>query len=556
MKRQRRTILLTACVGILVYIFCLVILTQFNKQEQIKHLVALRSDYQVFQANTNQADLNSWESDHQLKVVKLQPNSHNLLQKQVHDLLSQDQLNSKHPYQIGHYQGRKYLFYLLTTKDINQQQVLVKKYRSIWQASSLVTCFSVIYLCLWVLGFMVQYLTYRQQRKYIHALVHKLHNINDNQHTDSLITKDNTPYIELIHTVNALDKNYSQLAENNALLQRRFSSLLKHLPVGVMLLDDAGNVLLHNQAMATILGRELEDQVHPFVDDVQTYALSKLIKHTLKDNHSRHQEIQLFGGANRFVDANVIRIVPDDESLDQQVIVILYDLTNLHQIEQQQLDFVGNVSHELKTPLTAIMGFTDTLLQGALNDPVKAKEFLQIIQKETGRLSNLVDDSLALTTMDQAKTSAPQTVDIAELINTALLQRRKRITALNLTVTKHFTGILQVQIAVDEITQIVTNLLSNAIKYNRQNGSIKIVVQQDQDYLNLIVQDSGRGIALEDQDHVFERFYRCDKSRNQQISGTGLGLAIVQQAVRKLNGTIKLASQLNKGTTVKVHLPL
>lgn len=559
MKRQRQMMLGTVVFGGLIYGFCLFILVQFNKQEQINHITALKADYQVVnQANQPQM-LAAWADDHQLRVLtinKRQPQ--NVLQQQATTLLNQDILDSNHPYRIQKSYGQKYIFYLLTPSAIPRRKVIVKKYLSVWARSNLVWLFSGGYLALFLILLASQLLAYRNQKIYLQAVIDKLKRLNQKRRTPALIALDNTPYTDLIKTVNAVTQYTTQLEATNQLLEQSFFSLLRHLPLGIMLLDEQGNVILHNQALVDILGKDISDQAHPFVEDIKTYALSRMIEHTLRKSRNHHQEIQLIGDSNCFVDANVIEIARDQESTERQVIVILYDLTHVHQLEQQQKNFIANISHELKTPITAILGFAETLLNGAQDDPVKNSQFIQIIQEEAQRLVDLIEDALALVRLEQTPSLTIQRLNVSELVEQILQQQQPQIAQLQLQVTTEFQGDVWVKLAGAELRQILENLLTNAVKYNRLNGQIHIQIQHDaiKKQLRIKIVDTGIGIAAEDQQHVFERFYRADKSRNNQISGTGLGLAITQQAVEALHGQIILTSQLKQGTTVTVLLPL
>lgn len=551
MRRQRRTIVITALVGILIYSFCLFILSQFVKQDQINHLAALKNDYQVLKKDTNRRSLASWADDHQLTVVTDSNHPQTIRQKQVHDVLQQNQLDNTNPYYLQHFRGQRYLLYLLDSTTNNRQRVMVKKYQSVWQHSNLVGLFSAIYLVLWLLIMAIQYFTYRQQRRYLHAIVQKLQQIKANEQTESLITKENTPYTSLIHAVNALDKHNQQQVETNSILKRRFQSLMGHLPVGVMLLDAEGNVLLHNQMLSIMLGKQIAENKHPFVDDIQTYALSRMIEHTLRKNRNHHRHIQLYGDSDRYVDANVIRIAHSSEDLEQQVIVILYDLTNIHQLQQQQLDFIDNVSEKLQPSVTAIIQNVDQLLQQTNSD----NEILKQIKMQAQSLDELLVDTVTLNKLDHQENLLPDRVDTMELVKKALQQQQEQINKLHLKIERQWQGNSWVSSYQQELWEIFQNLISNAVKYNRVGGQVLIKVDHNEieNYLNITIKDSGIGIDAKNQKQVFERFYRVDKEHQQ---GTGLGLAIVQEAVQALNGTIELSSQINKGTLIDVHLPL
>ena len=552
MRRQRRTMMITAIIGILIYSFCLFILSQFVKQDQISHLAALKNDYQVLKKDSHSRSLASWADDHQLTIVTDSNHPRTIRQQQVHDALHQNQLDNTNPYHLQYFRGKRYLLYLLDSTSANQQRVMVKHYQSVWQHSNLCGIFSAVYLVLWLVVLTIQYLTYRQQRRYLAAIIQKLQQIKDNEQTDSLIAKDNTPYTTLIKLVNELDQDHRHQLAANSVLKRRFQSLMGHLPVGVMLLDEDGNVLLHNQMLAIMLGRQISEEKHPFVDDIQTYALSQMIEGTLRENRNHRRNIQLYGDSDRYVDANVIRIAHSEEDLKQQVIVILYDLTNIYQLEQQRLSFINNISEKLQPSVIEIAEEAEELLQEKQFQNVSS---LENIKNQAHNLEELLEDTIALNKLDQEENLLPDHVNTADLIQAALTKQQPGIKKLDLQVQKQIKGNKWVSSYQRELEQIIQNLISNAVKYNRPRGTVAITLEHNEveNYLNITVEDSGIGIAATEQKRIFERFYQVDPKQNQ---GTGLGLAIVEEAAQTLNGTVKLTSKLHEGTKVKVHLPL
>lgn len=554
MKYRHRIVVLTAAIQLILYLLSMFILSRFMTQVQIHHLQTLKEDYQDLHQENNQRYLHAWAQNHQLQIVVDSRHPQGALQHQVHDLVLQEQVSNNNPYQIKSFKGSKYIFYLLDNLQTNHQKIIVKKYQSLGQNLNLVVIFTLIYWVLSGILLIVQgRLMYRRER-YMKLIIRKLKNIEANEQTDSLVTQDNTPYAELIHAVNALDHHNASLVENNALLKRRFQGLMAHLPVGVMLLDADGNVILHNQAMALILGVNISNEPHPFVEDIQTYALSRMIEHTLRKNRNHHRQIQLYGDSEHYVDANVIRLTHSDEDLKRQVIVILYDLTPSRQIEQQQLDFVDNVSQELQPSVTQIINLSTTLLKQPEKTIASSESQVQEIKSAADNLNELIADSQTLTTLDRQNNALPDRINTQALIDQELKHYQAKIAALDLQVTTDYQGNVWVSSYTSALTQIFHNLISNGVKYNRAHGQLQIQLNHNEveNYLEIKIQDTGCGIALADQKHVFERFYRA----NKQSTGSGLGLAIVHEAVTALNGTINLTSQLNQGTTVQVHLPL
>lgn len=226
-------------------------------------------------------------------------------------------------------------------------------------------------------------------------------------------------------------------------------------------------------------------------------------------------------------------------------------------LDDSRQEFVANVSHELKTPLASMKVLADSLLAQADTPPELYREFLTDIGAEIDRENQIITDLLALVKMDKTVTDLNiSIVDINEL--TELILKRLRPIARKKDVEVVFESIRPVTAEVDEvkITLIMSNLVENAIKYNKEHGRVKVVLDADHQFFTFEVSDSGLGIPEEDLEHIYERFYRVDKSHSREIGGTGLGLAITRSAVIKHRGSIKVTSVENEGTVFVVKIPL
>ena len=233
----------------------------------------------------------------------------------------------------------------------------------------------------------------------------------------------------------------------------------------------------------------------------------------------------------------------------------MYDMTEVIQMKDMQTAFVANASHELRTPLTSIAGFTETLLNGAQEDPADRQQFLEIIQSETKRLLDLTDDILTLAKVPE-RTSSLQQFNMSEMVEKIFKAKADLKDNLNLTLKNEVNDTLVVHQNKSNFEQILTNLIGNAMKYNRQDGAVKVSAMVTASELAFAIKDTGLGIPSDEQNRIFERFYRVDKSRTKSIPGTGLGLAIVNDLVEQAQGKIELTSQVGVGTTITVTLPL
>jgi len=231
----------------------------------------------------------------------------------------------------------------------------------------------------------------------------------------------------------------------------------------------------------------------------------------------------------------------------------------LRKMDRIKTDFVANVSHELKTPLTSIKGFVETLEDGAMSDPAHARRFLAIIGRNAERLSRIVDDLLTLCVMEgkqDAEKLEPELFDLAELAEDAVLSMKKQATEKQQTLAFEKTdGVYALLADKMRIEQVLVNLIGNAVKYTPAGGTVTVSLAAELRNVIFAVTDTGIGIPKEHQPRVFERFYRVDKARSREMGGTGLGLSIVKHIVNAHKGEIVLVSEPGKGTTVTVTLP-
>ncbi len=251
-----------------------------------------------------------------------------------------------------------------------------------------------------------------------------------------------------------------------------------------------------------------------------------------------------------------LRYLDDQSANDYQVLGIAYDLTRVRQLEKMQKDFVSNVSHELKTPVTSLLGFTETLIDGAKEDPEVLDQFLHIMQKDAQRLQQLIQEILELSRGSATIPYAEQEITLEKFITEILGSYQQQLAAKQLKTVVHGLPESQFFTKYELFYPIVKNLIENAIQYSQENGQITISYAIENQQLRLSVQDTGIGISQKDQERIFERFYRVDKARSRHSGGTGLGLAIVQNYTELLGGKIAIDSHLGLGTTFTITLPL
>jgi two-component system phosphate regulon sensor histidine kinase PhoR len=236
-------------------------------------------------------------------------------------------------------------------------------------------------------------------------------------------------------------------------------------------------------------------------------------------------------------------------------VVVFHDLTEIRRTERMRRDFVANVSHEFKTPLTSIRGYTETLLSGAKDDPSIAVDFLNTIQRNAQHLETLVGDLLILARLEAEVPSTKDPINLRSIIDEVLNSRQNAIQERNLHVTLECPT-TEIQTDRSRLYTALSNLIDNAINYNKPGGEIRVSATVQNGSLSVAVTDTGYGIPSEELPRIFERFYRVDKARTRDAGGTGLGLSIVKHAIESQGGSIAVNSRIGSGSTFTVRLPL
>ena len=345
----------------------------------------------------------------------------------------------------------------------------------------------------------------------------------------------------------------------------RLQTLLSGMVEGVLAIDHSGHAVFANAAFCKMTGSRMERiEGKSFLeitrnDDLSTY-ISQLLNERTKSPETQvadSQEIRFFqSGQERIFSVQASRVYGTNGWLSL-ILLVFHDVTAMRLVEQVRKDFVANVSHELRTPLTAIQGSTEVLLDGAYRDPVQAKRFLEIMDKQLKNIQNLVVDMLKLASVEDARfplrrerTNLSALVrDVVTVIEPLANKKNQK---LEVDVSPKLP---EMEIDSLQISDALLNLLDNAVKYTREGGRIQLRATIDGNDVLFAVSDNGIGIPKEQLPRVFERFYRIDKSRSREIGGTGLGLSIVKHTVENHGGTITVESQPGDGTTFTIRIP-
>jgi len=334
--------------------------------------------------------------------------------------------------------------------------------------------------------------------------------------------------------------------------KQQLELILEAMGQGVMVLGSEGRITLTNTSLRKVLGTDRDLTGKTPLEVFRRPELENAVRGVLAGGPA--QTLEIAAGNNRVLQANVSPVTNVAGAVDSAV-VVFHDLTEIRRAERMRRDFVANVSHEFKTPLTSIRGYTETLLSGAKDDPAIAVDFLNTIQRNAQHLETLVVDLLTLARLETEVPSIKDPINLRKMIDELVASRQNVIQERDLHVTLD-CPLTQVQADRSRLYTALSNLFDNAIKYNKPGGEIRVSAEVQNGALSVAVADTGYGIPSDELPRIFERFYRVDKARTRDSGGTGLGLSIVKHAIESQGGSIGVSSRIGSGSTFTIRLPL
>lgn len=374
-------------------------------------------------------------------------------------------------------------------------------------------------------------------------------------------------YIESKDEIGELAKNFNKMSdeirdkineinENNIKNHAILSSMIN----GVIAMDNMKNIMFINPAAEEMFGfHEREVRGKHILEVLRSNALDEQVQKLIIDNKMTTVELELFEPEHRILNLYSNPIVTSDEGQKRiGVVIIIQDVTEMRKLEIMRKDFVANVSHELKTPLTSIKGFVETLKSGAVDNVEVRDRFLNIVDIEVGRLNTLIEDLLILSDIEKRRNhTEDEAIDIYNEVRTVVDMMEKIAQTKNVDLQFECEpGMGQLFGNAGWFKQMMINLIDNGIKYCEEQGEVTVKIYEENNEAVFVVKDNGMGIDDEHLERLFERFYRVDKARSRKVGGTGLGLAIVKHVVISLNGKIDVKSKVGAGTEFIVRVPL
>ncbi len=324
-------------------------------------------------------------------------------------------------------------------------------------------------------------------------------------------------------------------------------AIAREMRTGVLALNREGRVLYANPFFLNAFPARGGVEGKPISLLIKNAGLHKTIDGFIQNNTLLSDEIEI-NESDRYFN---VRLVPLKDREESSLLLFLKDITEEKRVETIKKDFVANVSHELRTPLASIKGYSETLLDGGMDDKGTLKEFLRVIDRHATRMARLIDDLLTLSRLESHQmtiVSAP--VDLNELIHATMKGFEKQARDKGIVIASALPdGLPKVLGDRDRLEQVMVNLLDNAIKYTPSGGRVSVTAEKTKGAVRVDVKDTGIGIPAADIPRIFERFYRVDKARSRELGGTGLGLAIVKHIIQGHNGKMQVESSPGKGST-------
>lgn len=356
------------------------------------------------------------------------------------------------------------------------------------------------------------------------------------------------------YMVDELQKRIEALQEEKAKVEAAFSSALD----GVLILDSQGRIETVNRGMWTMIGERYRDIVGKTpLEAFRNLGLQKALDQYRTHGTPVSQEIELGEGEPVMLDVSITPVRGVDAA-DGKTMLVFHDLTRLKKLERMRVDFVANVTHEIKTPLTAILGYVETLQEGAIEDRETAKKFLSTISRHAERLNRLVEDLLTISNTELGEIHFSfESVALSGIVQSVLHMVQQKAGEKNIRIASAISEDLPLLRADrDRLSQVLINVLDNAVKFTPEGGTVSLSAAPAAGYEVVVkIADTGIGIPRDEIPRLGERFYRVDKTRSRELGGTGLGLSIVKHLMTAHKGRMEIESQLGRGTTVSLYFP-
>jgi len=354
---------------------------------------------------------------------------------------------------------------------------------------------------------------------------------------------------------NRVSNRVPAVVQKPRLVNSIFQVTFDEIREAVVVVDSQLRVVAANPA-ARRLFTNLRDHDTPRLTEItRETAIYEAFTDAINGQERNGVKVEFYRDGPKTFDLRVVPL-PSTRDAGTGAVGILFDVTKLDRLESVRQEFLSNVSHELRTPLTSIMALAETLAAGAVDDAENNRRFLAIIQKNSQRMQQLLNDILELSTIESGNVSVHlENIPLASAVDDVINSLTAAAAARNVSVRNNVADKVRVSADPRRLIQMLTNLIDNAIKFNRENGTITVTHDVNSERDRIYVIDTGEGIPAQHLDRIFERFYRVDRARSRDLGGTGLGLAIVKHLARAHGGEVTATSRVGEGTEFVIELP-
>ncbi len=451
----------------------------------------------------------------------------------------------------------QYFEYILFPKGPNGNIVFYFTYQKDAWAEILEKFNWLIFYCAIVavfLSLLLGYLLSKTITSPIISVMHKAEKVAQGDFDQQLTVKSEDEIGNLTKTFNYMARELKSTLSEISSEKNKVTTILNYMADGVLAYNLKGIVIHVNPAARKLLGENIENK--SFGEFAENVGLDVKLENILYFEETPVRELDTI--LNDMYVKVYFAVFTDTNRKPEGVIVVLHDVTEQQKLDSMRREFVANVSHELRTPITSIKSYTETLLDGAVEDPDTTEHFLSVINSEADRMTRLVKDLLQLSRLDNQQMSWKMgKVSINEMVKDIVSRMQLEAGQKKQKLESYVIGDIPIINAdKDRLEQVVVNIISNALKYTPDGGIITVYVGKLINDIYIKVTDTGIGIPKEALELVFDRFYRVDKARSRDLGGTGLGLSIAKEIVEAQGGTISITSEVGKGTEVTVRLPV
>ena len=363
----------------------------------------------------------------------------------------------------------------------------------------------------------------------------------------------------LAETMNQMARQLDDRIRTVLRNQNEQQAMLSSMTEGILAFDKQEHLININQAALELFGIDKQEALGKSIQEtIRNPEMQKMVSSALSSNEPVEKEIILTGNGEKYLQAHGT-ILRDGRGQAIGALVVLNDMTRLRMLEKVRRDFVANVSHELKTPITSIKGFVETLLDGALENSRDTHKFLEIVARQADRLNAIITDILSLSKIEQESERDEITLEyscLKDVLRSAIQSCEIKAAEKSINVNLDCDSKIKAPISPHLLEQAVINLIDNAIKYSEPESTVEVACRKLDDKVEIFVSDQGCGLSPDHLPRVFERFYRVDKARSRKLGGTGLGLAIVKHIAMAHKGEVDVKSYPQKGSTFFIRLPL